>query len=181
MSGIAPWHAQMHGTISIRLQFFSPTPTFNSLCSQVLQPDSSDGPHSSLPAVASRPHLPAGQRVGMPTAAALPAAADPATPAAVADAPTAAPSGPGADVFGGTPGAAEFVRACAAAIRAAPRGKVALFVGGEALLEKGEWMCIFHVCVIDASISRSRPRLALLARSCSFILKSSAAPPNLQG
>lgn len=35
-------------------------------------------------------------------------------------------------------GAAQFVRACAAAIKKAPKGKVGLYIGGEALLEKGE-------------------------------------------
>lgn len=34
---------------------------------------------------------------------------------------------------------AEFVRGCAAALRAVPRGKAALFIGGEALQEAGEW------------------------------------------
>ncbi|KAF5833363.1 thiamine diphosphate-binding protein [Dunaliella salina] len=105
---------------------------------QVLQPDTLDAIPPNLSATSSQLPFPAGQRARMTTAAAPSAAADPdalATPGLGTAALT--PSGPGADIFGGTPGAAEYVRACAAAMKAAPKGKVALFVGGEALLEKG--------------------------------------------
>lgn len=86
------------------------------------------------------------------------------------------------------PGAADFVRACAAALSSVPRGKAALYIGGEALLEEGvqaetcsyvqlrsvsskgvSSACACLVMSHDTPFACSHTGMALMPRICGFI------------